>query len=63
MRRVELAENWGDAIAINNLGAAYANGKDGRAKSEKKAVELYQRAADLGNAFAMCNLGHMYRNG
>ena len=29
----------------------------------KKAVELWQKAADLGNTSAMCNLALMYKNG
>ena len=29
----------------------------------KKAVELYQKACDLGNAGAYCNLGNMYYKG
>jgi GTPase SAR1 family protein len=45
-----------------NLGLCYEYGK-GATKSAEKAVELYQRASDLGNATAMFNLALCFRNG
>nr|WP_275897254.1 tetratricopeptide repeat protein [Helicobacter suis] len=32
-------------------------------KNYSKAIEYYQKAADMGNAFACNNLGVMYENG
>ena len=34
-----------------------------KAGDNSKAVELYRKAADMGNADAMCNLGFMYEKG
>src|SRR5436309_1232088 len=31
--------------------------------NKQKAFELYQKAADLGNAFGINNLGYCYENG
>jgi hypothetical protein len=44
---------------MNNLGEMYANGK-GVPANPAKAAELYRRAADGGNAEAMCNLALAY---
>jgi len=40
----------------------YQNGQ-GVDKDEKRAVEMYTLAADLGHVYAQCNLGKMYANG
>jgi TPR repeat protein len=45
-----------------NLAVCYANG-EGVTKSAEKAVELYERAIELGNASAMFNLAVCYENG
>jgi TPR repeat protein/serine/threonine protein kinase len=45
-----------------NLGVCYYNGS-GVDKDMAKAVELYQKAADLGHANAMRKLGYCYYNG
>jgi TPR repeat protein len=47
---------------MNSLGWAYENGT-GVAKDEAKAVELYKKAAELGNDIAMVNLGWAYARG
>ena len=52
----------GDAGAITCLGVCYKNGT-GVAKDEKKAAELYAKAADMGNADAIVNLGICYEYG
>ena len=45
------------------LGNAYANGTWGLTKDEAKAVEWYQKAAEVGEEYAMCKLGDAYANG
>ena len=50
--------------AIKQLGEAYQRPDLGLVKcSSKKAAKLYKRAAELGNAEAMCNLGALYIRG
>ena len=44
------------------LSVCYRNGI-GCAKDEKKAVELYTKAADMGNVNAIYNLGVCYQHG
>ncbi len=44
------------------IGVMYDYGR-GVEQSYNKAVELYQKGADLGDAGAFCNLGYMYENG
>lgn len=56
-----LAEN-NNANALNLLGNCYFYG-NGVKQDYKKAVEWYQKAADLGYAVAMRNLGNCYYNG
>jgi len=58
-KRVEL----NDPIAIYNLGVSYTDGINGYPQDYKKALELYHRAGDLGNAEAYRNLGLAYLNG
>ena len=55
------ASKW-RAAAMATLGKRYFNG-DGVEQDKKKAVELYKRAAELGNVRAMCNLGECYERG
>jgi TPR repeat protein len=43
-----------------NLALCYENGT-GVTKSAEKAVELYERAIELGNASAMFNLARVLR--
>ena len=48
---------------MNNLGLCYEHGKGGLTKDEAKAVEWYQKAAEMGSARAMYNLGVCYKYG
>ena len=48
---------------MNNLGAMYQEGRGGLALDDAKAVELYRKAADLGNPGAMVHLAFMYETG
>lgn len=52
-----------DAIEIYNQGYHYYTGTDGYPLNYNKALECFQKAADLGNSSAMNYLGVMYRNG
>jgi TPR repeat protein len=53
-----------DAEADAASSALYNQGLAARkAGDNSKAVELYRKAADMGNADAMCNLGFMYEKG
>jgi len=54
------AQNY--APALNNLARLYADGR-GVAQNLPKAIELWSRAADAGNATARFNLGVQYANG
>ena len=47
---------------INFIGYCYYNGI-GTSVDKKMAVELYQKAANLGNCMAQCNLANMYKDG
>ena len=56
------AAEQGNAVAQNNLGFMYDNGK-GVAQDYKEAVKWYTKAAEQGNASAQSNLGAMYDQG
>ena len=47
-----------DAVAV--LGRSYADGSHGLVKSPKKALKLYQRAAELGDVYSWKLLGDHY---
>ncbi|EGB06082.1 hypothetical protein AURANDRAFT_29896, partial [Aureococcus anophagefferens] len=49
--------------AISCLGDAYHDGWLGLVKSDKKAAKIWKRAVELGNVYAMRNLGTLYRDG
>ncbi|EJK55882.1 hypothetical protein THAOC_24327 [Thalassiosira oceanica] len=53
----------GDPMAIYDLGTKYDFGDYGLVKDMTRAVELYERAADLGMNEAHHNLGVLYANG
>ena len=50
----------GDPLAMYHLGDKYNSGECGLAKDMKKAVELWERAAELGVKEAHYNLGVIY---
>jgi len=52
-----------DPVAIYTLGNQYRSGQFGLEKGVTKAVELYERAADLGVKEAHYNLGCVYMEG
>ncbi|EJK67904.1 hypothetical protein THAOC_10990 [Thalassiosira oceanica] len=53
----------GDPVATWNLGAQYFLGEYGLEKDVARAIELYERAAELGLKEAHFNLGVLYVNG
>ena len=57
-----LAAEQGHAIAQNNLGGMYADGR-GVPQDDAEAVRWYRQAAVQGAAEAQYNLGLMYNNG
>jgi len=59
MERVEA----NDPNAINTIGCNYRDGRYGFTQDYTKALELFQRAAELGNAEAYLNIGCAYHRG
>ena len=53
----------GDPMAMWNLGNVHRNGSHGLTKDLTRAVELYERAAELGEKKAHCKLGYLYGEG
>ena len=52
-----------DAQAIENIGCYYYNGMYGLPQDHAKALELWHRAAELGEATAYYNIGMAYLHG
>ena len=63
INRMRKRVDAGDAEAIYNFGAYYANGSNGFARNCDKAVELWRQAAELGHAIAHYNIGVAYKTG
>ena len=53
----------GDAKAIFNLGCDYRDGTDGHRQDHTKALELFHRAAELGDAKSYGSIGYAYLHG
>lgn len=53
----------GSALAANNLGSHYAQGRGSLARDDHEAARLYRIAADQGVATAQTNLGTFYESG
>ena len=49
--------------AVAELAVSYSNGVYGLVKSDKKALKLRERAAELGDVFSWASLGHHYYSG
>ena len=60
---VQKRADAGDPMAIYRLGCSYFFGQYGLEKDVAKAVELYERAAELGVKEAHFNLGNLYYEG
>ena len=52
-----------DPVAVNNLAERYSNGMLGLQQDERRAVELWTEAAELGSLKALCHLGDSYYSG
>jgi len=59
MKRVEV----NDAGAMLSLGMYHRDGRYGFPKDYEKALELWHRAAELGDAKAYCSIGYLYEQG
>ena len=58
-KRVEV----GDALAMHNRGMFYSEGLNGYTQDYTKALSLWRRAAELGDARAHGNIGVAYKHG
>ena len=63
IKRYEDRIDKGDLRAMVNLATKYKGGDSGLARDEEKALELLQRAADLGFPEGIAKLGCYYVNG
>ena len=52
-----------DARAILNMGLYYSQGQHGLPQNIAKALQLWQRAGELGDSQSNCNLAQIYCNG
>jgi len=53
----------GDPIAIGKLGSYHRDGRNGFPQYMDRALELWQRAGELGYTKAYTNIGYAFRNG
>ena len=63
IKRLEKRMELNDAEAIYNIGCHYCNGHYGLPRDHAKALELWNQAAKLGHADAICNVANAYRTG
>ena len=63
IERLKKRVNGGAANAIRLLGCYYRDGLKGEKQNLRKAMKLFLRAGELGNAAACCNLGVSYQTG
>jgi len=63
MRRLKERVKLDDPIAIHNLGCNYRGGHYGLPQDYTKALELWHRASEFGNALSYNNIGHCYYSG
>ena len=60
---IEKRVNAGDPVAMLNLGYQYTDGDFGLEKDVTRAVDLYERAAELGEKKPHFKLGFLYIEG
>ena len=60
IKRLEELVKQGDADAMYELGHYYLYGQKGLSQDYEKAKELFEQSANLGNTWAISNLGYMY---
>ena len=63
IERMEKRAKGNDARAIRNLGGYYYDGDLGLQQDHNKAMELYLRAGELGDADSYFNIGIAYAHG
>ena len=63
IKRLKKRVEVGDAEAMFDSGCYYSKGLFGIAQDHDKALELWHRAGELGNAEAYFNIGNTYHNG
>ena len=51
----------GDATSLHNLGCHYYRGRHGLPKSNTRAMELWQRAGELGHSASYYNIARVYQ--
>ena len=62
VQRLRKSAEQGNALAQNNLGVMYAEGK-GVSRNDSEAVKWFRKSAEQGNSAGESNLGEMYRDG
>jgi tetratricopeptide (TPR) repeat protein len=62
-RYYDKAADAGYAMAMNNIGGIYEDGKQGQPTNYAEAAKWYGKAADAGEPVAMMNLGWLYEQG
>ena len=60
--RLRKSAEQGNALAQNNLGVMYAEGKS-VSRNDSEAVKWFRKSAEQGNSAGQSNLGEMYRDG
>ena len=63
IERIKKRVEMDDAEAIRSFGCCYYNGEYGVPQDYEKALQLWHRAGELGNATANCNIGNAHYNG
>jgi len=61
--RLKKRMSVGDATAFSYLGEIYCVGRNDIPQNQRKAFELWSKAADLGSVTGHCNLALAYTNG
>ena len=63
IKRYKKRMHAGDPVAMFNLGNCYRDGSNGFPQDYEKALELWHRSAELGNAEAYTSIGCAYHYG
>jgi len=63
LKRIEKRVEVGDAQAIFGLGIHHRDGRFGFKQDYNKALELFHRAGELGDAIACTSIGALYNDG
>jgi len=63
IKQFKIRTDLNDSQALFDMGYMYRDGDYGLSQSYAKALELWHRAAELGNADAYCLIGNAYKFG